>query len=91
MRAIGRWSYGMYLWEIPVALLAVHWLSLHDLDLLVTKIAPILLTVAIAAVSFKFFESPIQHSDRLRNSPSLSLACAAGFMVLALVTISLVS
>lgn len=91
LRAIGRWSYGMYLWEIPVYLLAVYWWGSINLYPLVGRIALVLLTTVIAALSFKFFESPIRHSSLIGKSPALSLACAAAFMVTALVTIWLVA
>ncbi len=91
LRAIGRWSYGMYLWEVPVLMLAVHWWGRNDLYPLESKVALILVTVGIAAVSYMFYELPIRRSVRLTSSPALSLACAAIFIVVALVTISLVA
>ena len=91
LRAIGRWSYGMYLWEVPVLMLAVHWWGRDDLYPLESKVALILVTVGIAAVSYMFYELPIRRSVRLTSSPALSLACVAIFIVVALVTISLVA
>ena len=91
VRAIGRWSYGLYLWEIPVVTLAVHWWGPLNLVSLWGRVGLILVTTVIAAASYRFFESPIRHSARLTASPALSLACAAAFMVVALATISLVA
>jgi peptidoglycan/LPS O-acetylase OafA/YrhL len=88
VRAVGRWSYGMYLWDIPVVLLAAYWWGPVNLP---GRVALILVTVVIAAISFAFYETPIRRSPRLIASPTLSLACAAAFMVGALVTISLVA
>jgi peptidoglycan/LPS O-acetylase OafA/YrhL len=90
-RAIGRWSYGLYLWEIPVYLLAVHWWGAMGGIPLVGRAGFILMTMVIAAISFSIYESPIRHSSRLVASPALSLACALVFIVVSLVTVSLVA
>jgi peptidoglycan/LPS O-acetylase OafA/YrhL len=91
VRAVGRWSYGIYLWEIPLLALAVHWWGPLNVVSLWGRVGLILVTMVIAAASYRFFESPIRHSARLTASPALSLACAAAFMVVALATISLVA
>jgi peptidoglycan/LPS O-acetylase OafA/YrhL len=91
VRAIGRWSFGLYLWEIPVFTLAVHWWGPINLMPLGGRVALILVTAVIAAASFAFIEKPIRHSRRLINSPTLSLGCAVAFIVGALATIRLVT
>jgi peptidoglycan/LPS O-acetylase OafA/YrhL len=91
LRAVGRWSYGLYLWEIPVLLLVGHgWGSIGRISLL-GRVGFILVTVVIAAASFAIYETPIRRSPRLVASPGLSLACALAFIIGSLVTISLVA
>jgi peptidoglycan/LPS O-acetylase OafA/YrhL len=91
MRAVGRWSYGLYLWEIPVFLLATHWWGPMARISVVGRVGLILVTVVIAAASFAIYETPIRHSPRLVASPGLSVACSLVFIIGSLVTISLVA
>jgi peptidoglycan/LPS O-acetylase OafA/YrhL len=91
VRAIGRWSYGIYLWEIPVYLLATYWWGPMNRIPLVVRVCLIAVTVVIAAASFAFYESPIRHSPRLVAKPSLSLVCALAFIVGTLVVISFIA
>ena len=91
LRAIGRWSFSLYLWQIPVMTLAIYWWGPLKTLPLWGRVALILATVIIAATSYSTFESRIRHSPRLIASPVLSLGCAAAFILGALVTISLVA
>jgi peptidoglycan/LPS O-acetylase OafA/YrhL len=91
VRLVGRWSYGLYLWEIPVLVLAGHWWGDAIGLPVIGRWGLIAATLVIAGVSFVAYESPIRHSARLVASPSLSLVCALGFIVVSLVAISLVS
>jgi peptidoglycan/LPS O-acetylase OafA/YrhL len=90
-RAIGRWSYGLYLWQIPVLYLAIHWWGTMPQQALVNRVGLMLATFLIAAISFAIYETPIRHSRRLISSPALSLSCALVFIVGSLVMISLVA
>ena len=89
--AVGRWSYGLYLWEIPVLVLIGHWWGSVTSIPLVGRVGFILLTVVIAAASFAVYESPIRHSPRLVANPALSLACALVFIAGSLVMISVIA
>jgi peptidoglycan/LPS O-acetylase OafA/YrhL len=93
---LGRWSYGMYLWEIPILVVMLHWHSSLGFNSvsqfpLVIWLGTILVCILLAAVSYSVYEMPIRHSARLRSSPALCLASAVVFIVVSLITISLVS
>jgi peptidoglycan/LPS O-acetylase OafA/YrhL len=93
---LGRWSYGMYLWEIPILVVMLHWHSSLGFNSvsqfpLVIRLGAILVCILLAAVSYSVYEMPIRHSARLRSSPALCLASAVVFIVVSLITISLVS
>jgi peptidoglycan/LPS O-acetylase OafA/YrhL len=91
VRSIGKWSFGLYLWEIPILLLAQHWWGpMGDVSLF-GRFGLILATVGIAAVSFTIYETRIRHSPRLVGNPILSLSCALAFIAGSLVTISIIA
>jgi len=91
VRAVGRWSYGLYLWQIPLIYIGIHWWGPEPRLPLAISVGLILATFVIAAISFTIYEAPIRHSRRLIASPALSLSCALAFIVGSLVTISLVT
>lgn len=91
VRAVGRWSYGIYLWAIPVVLLATHWWGPMNRISLIGRAGLIAVTVVIAAGSFAIYESPIRHSTRLAASPGLSLGCALVFIAGSLVMITVIA
>jgi peptidoglycan/LPS O-acetylase OafA/YrhL len=90
VRAVGRWSYGIYLWAIPVGVLSAYWWGPGIIPL-VGRVGEIVATIVISAVSFSIYESPIRHSRLLAGSPGLSLACSLAFVVGSLVMISVIA
>lgn len=93
---LGRWSYGMYLWQIPILVVMLHWHSSEGFNSvsglpLVIRVGAILVCVLLAAISYSVYEMPIRHSARLISSSALTLATVVIFIVVSLVTISLVA
>lgn len=77
-RLIGDWSYGMYLWEIPVLLLVTYWWqSVHDTPLGLRAVF-LVSTMALAALSYRWFEAPIRHLPALVSRPRVTLLTALG-------------
>lgn len=92
MRSIGRWSYGIYLWEIPVLLLIAYWWPPGVTGILLAgRVGFMVVAVAIAAVSFAIYETPIRHSPRLTGNPTLSLLCALAFILVSLAMITVIA
>ncbi|MEY3618040.1 MAG: hypothetical protein RL726_738 [Actinomycetota bacterium] len=74
MRAVGRWSYGIYLFHWPLAV-SNRFLRLPDFGRFV---AVVLISIALAALSHRFVESPIRHRRvrRVFLVPASALAVA---------------
>ena len=71
MRAMGRWSYGWYLWHWPAIVLGTLVLG----DSLAVKTALAAASLALAAATYRFVEQPVRHSG-LPTRPSLRLGVA---------------
>jgi peptidoglycan/LPS O-acetylase OafA/YrhL len=88
---VGRWSYGIYLWQIPVLLLVQrywrdpHVLSNADRVLLMGTV------VIVAALSFALLESPIRTSPLLNEHPALTLRLAVATIVVGLLAVTLIA
>lgn len=67
MRWIGERSYGIYLWHWPIFMMMRPGIDLRMLDANTMLILRIVLTVGIAALSYRFVEMPIRHGmlDRI--------------------------
>ncbi|MEY4964945.1 MAG: hypothetical protein RL274_528 [Pseudomonadota bacterium] len=80
----GRISYGLYLW---------HWILLFALDLTVGKNTPLgvvmalLLSFALSAISFRYFESPLRNPRNFGNGKLLA-AVGAGFVLVVTVLVT---
>jgi peptidoglycan/LPS O-acetylase OafA/YrhL len=86
---IGKWSYGMYLWQIPILVMVSHIWS-HDWQVpLWARFAFIVLTVSIAALSFFYFESPIRRWRALTSRPWRTLGVALVVTLLGLLAVSI--
>ena len=78
---IGNRSYGIYLW---------HWPALVLLDAKFgplsapARIAVLLGSVGLAALSYRFLENPVRHSEWLGRLPARSLAFGAGAVAVGL-------
>jgi peptidoglycan/LPS O-acetylase OafA/YrhL len=72
MGAIGRVSYSWYLWHWPVLVLAPALLG-HPLGP-AAKLAAVLVSGGLAALTLRFIENPLRFSARLGRSPLASLA-----------------
>ncbi len=72
MGAIGRVSYSWYLWHWPVLVLTPALLG-HPVGL-APKLAAVLVSAGLAALTLRFIENPLRFADRVRRSPLASLA-----------------
>ena len=89
VRLIGRWSYGMYLWQIPVILVVGHWITTYAGVPLAARFGLVVATTVVAGLSYRFLESPIRHAPSLVRSPGRTLVLAAMTTAAALVIVSL--
>jgi peptidoglycan/LPS O-acetylase OafA/YrhL len=71
-RAIGNWSFSIYLWHWPILVIAAGYLG-RDMTL-PENLAVIALSVAISYVTYTFIERPSQRSTWLKNDREKSLA-----------------
>jgi len=72
MRAIGRLSYSWYLWHWPFLVLAPVVLG-HPLGL-IGRLAMVVLSGAVGALTLRFLENPLRYAPPLRRSPLSSIA-----------------
>ena len=77
MQALGRVSYSWYLWHWPLLVLAYsvfHWTSLWS------RLGVVLVSLLVAAASYRFVESPIRRRKKLVSRPRLAVAGSIGAM-----------
>ncbi|OBJ04802.1 acyltransferase [Mycobacterium alsense] len=72
MRAMGRVSYSWYLWHWPVVVLAAPLLG-HPLGL-ASRLAAVLVSGGLAALTLRFIENPLRFAAPIRRSAPVSLA-----------------
>ncbi len=78
---IGKRSYGIYLWHWPMlVLIGEQWGPLSS----VQRIVVLLASIGIAALSFRFLENPVRHSEWLSRMPARSLAMGGCLVVFGL-------
>ena len=78
---IGRWSYSIYLWHVPILILAAqHWGQLSGAQNLFLCVG----AVIISAGTYFFIENPIRHSKYLKRSPGASFAMGFALIAVAL-------
>ncbi len=80
MQAIGRISYSWYLWHWPVLLLGAE---LIDFDSVLNRALLVLLSLMIAAASYRFFEKPIRARHGLVARPRLAVFASIALMLVA--------
>ncbi|CAN5650334.1 acyltransferase family protein [soil metagenome] len=78
---IGRVSYSWYLWHWPVMLLAVAAL---DRDELGVRVAAMIASLGMGAVSYRYVEQPVRSHPRLRRSARTSVIVGLAFAAVAL-------
>jgi peptidoglycan/LPS O-acetylase OafA/YrhL len=76
MQAVGRLSYSWYLWHWPVALLC------HPLGL-AGRLAGVLISASLAALTLRLIENPLRFAARVRRSAARSLALGGAVTALA--------
>ena len=90
MRKIGQWSYGAYLWQIPIiAVIYASWGGVLALPI-GARLAFLVATIGVAGLSFTFFEAPIRHSMALVRNPRRSFLMAGSITVVSLAIVTLV-
>jgi peptidoglycan/LPS O-acetylase OafA/YrhL len=72
MRSIGRLSYSWYLWHWPFLVLAPVVVG-HPLGL-IGRLAMVVLSGGVGALTLRFLENPLRYAPRLRRSPLGSIA-----------------
>lgn len=80
MQAVGRVSYSWYLWHWPVLLLGA---TLLDTKSGWTRLALVVVSLLLATLSYRCFETPIRRNRALLAKPRLSVFAALAVMVLA--------
>jgi peptidoglycan/LPS O-acetylase OafA/YrhL len=80
MQSIGRVSYSWYLWHWPVLLLGAQ---LIDVRSDWNRLLLVVLSLLIASLSYRYFETPIRHYRKLLAKPRMAMFVGLAFMVLA--------
>lgn len=80
MQALGRVSYSWYLWHWPVLLLGAELIDARNGW---NRLSLVLLSLLIAALSYKFFETPIRHNRKLLAKPRMAVFMGLAIMILA--------
>ncbi len=80
MQAIGRISYAWYLWHWPALLLGAAVLNFGNAWV---RLSLVLASLVVAALSYRFFETPIRQKRSLVARPRMAVFVSAALMVLA--------
>jgi peptidoglycan/LPS O-acetylase OafA/YrhL len=67
---LGRWSYSIYLWHLPIIILGIELLNRNTL---ITRMGLGVFAVIVSAGTYFAFENPIRHSRLLTQKPTLSV------------------
>jgi peptidoglycan/LPS O-acetylase OafA/YrhL len=81
MRTTGRLSYAWYLWHFPLLVLTPAWVG-HPLGL-AARLAVVLVSGGLGALTLRFIENPLRFAAPLRRSPRASLAVGGAATALA--------
>jgi peptidoglycan/LPS O-acetylase OafA/YrhL len=65
LAVMGTWTYGIYLWHLPLIRLAQPVLG----ETLLVAVAAVLFSIAVAAASYRFVEQPLLKRRSLRRAP----------------------
>jgi peptidoglycan/LPS O-acetylase OafA/YrhL len=80
MQALGRVSYSWYLWHWPVLLLGAELIDARNVW---NRLSLVLLSLLVAALSYRFFETPIRHNRSLLAKPRMAVFVGLAIIVLA--------
>lgn len=80
LQALGRVSYSWYLWHWPVLLLGA---ILVDMRSAANRLLLVAVSLAIAAISYHLFETPIRHNRKLVSKPGRAVMAALAVMIFA--------
>jgi hypothetical protein len=80
MQALGRVSYSWYLWHWPVLLLGAELIDARNGW---NRLSLVLLSLLVAALSYRFFEIPIRHNRKLLARPRMAVFVGLAIIVLA--------
>jgi peptidoglycan/LPS O-acetylase OafA/YrhL len=80
MQALGRVSYSWYLWHWPVLLLGAEIIDVRNEW---NRLSLVLLSLLIAALSYRLFETPIRHTRKLLAKPRMAVFVGVAIMILA--------
>ncbi|HJP98499.1 MAG TPA: acyltransferase family protein [Rhodanobacteraceae bacterium] len=80
MQALGRVSYSWYLWHWPILLLGA---TLLDTSNGWNRLLLVVVSLAIAAISYHLFETPIRHYRKLVAKPRWAVGAALAVMLVA--------
>lgn len=82
MRAIGRWSYALYLWHWPILVISAGVSFDRELPLRV-KLILMFLALVLSGLTYRFYENPIRRSTELGSSAFKSLAFSLALTLVA--------
>ncbi len=80
MQAIGRVSYAWYLWHWPAMLLGA---TVLDINSAWNRVLLVAISLVIATLSYRFFETPIRRSRKILAKPRMAVFVALAIMALA--------
>lgn len=80
MQWLGRVSYSWYLWHWPVLLLGAQLIDTRNGW---NRLLLVAISLLIASLSYRFFETPIRHNRKLLAKPRMAVFVALAIMVLA--------
>ena len=58
-QALGRWSYGIYLFHVPVLTAAIQWLGVEHITGGTATVAIVVTVLAVSGAAFRFVETPV--------------------------------
>lgn len=80
MQSIGRVSYSWYLWHWPVLLLGAQLLDVRSGW---NRTLLVIVSLLLAALSYRFFETPIRRNRKLVARPRMAVFASLAIMILA--------
>lgn len=95
MTALGRWSYGWYLWHWPAIGLALLWNAERPVPLARSTViaGAVVLSLLVSIGSYKLVETPLRYAAWLRRGvqPSLAMGATLTLAPVALIGVALLA